>query len=422
MSGDTRHGTVVRCKVVARTEREPMPPVAYIRKSRVTSDRTVSWQVQEAAVRDLAAANGDPEPIILSDWSKSGRKGADGRPGYRRLLEMIESGEATAVYSYSLSRLSRSLSEFTRLVELATARGIPVRLHVERHLDISTATGRLIVNILGAVAQMEAEIAQERSREAIEARRVRGDTVGGIRYGRKPGEDVEAVVDAFRETGGYRATAKLLTARGVPTRAGKPWMAPTVRNILLRAAPELVPGRQVRGAKAATPYRLARLLRCPFDGRLLTAQTGSEGKPRYGCTHAYSVAGHGPRYVSESKLLPWMRAEAARLRTPDRIEILAKQDQTRVDLEARRSRIVDAWEAGTITRDDYMTRVAALDAKLAALDAERRIVDVPTIDWNRWEPREINRVLRALWEYVELGPDLVPVRAEWSVPEWRATG
>src|SRR5215210_2867264 len=133
-----------------------MTAVAYLRKSRVTTDRTVSWAVQEAAVRALATEDGHADVVILSDWNRSGRK-TDGRPGYRRLVDMIESGEATAVYSYSLARLSRSLAEFTRLVELATDHGIPVRLHVERHLDISTATGRLIVNILGAVAQMEAE-------------------------------------------------------------------------------------------------------------------------------------------------------------------------------------------------------------------------------------------------------------------------
>lgn len=396
-----------------------MPAVAYIRKSRVTSDRTVSWQVQEAAVRELAKASGDDDPIILSDWSKSGRK-VDGRPGYERLVQMIESGDATAVYAYSLSRLSRSMSDYSKLVELAAERNVPIRLHVERHLSIETATDRLIVNILASVAQMEAEIAQERARDAVEARRVRGDHVGGIRYGRKAGEDLDAVIDAFRETGGYRAAAQLLTKRAVPTRAGKPWMAPTVRNILLRAAPELVPPRTSRGAKAATPYRLARLLRCPFDDRLLTAQTTSEGTPRYGCTHAYSVKGHGARYISEAKLMPWVRAEVARLRTPDRVEILAGQDAKRADLDARRSRIVDAWEAGTITRDDYLARVAALDAKLGALEAERRIIDVPTIDWDRWEPQDVNRVLRAMWEYVELGKDLLPRRAEWTVPEWRA--
>ena len=120
--------------------------------------------MQEAAVRQLAAPTATPDLLILSDWNVCGRKGADARPGYRRLLEMIESGEATAIYSYSLSRLSRSLAEFTRLVEMAAAAGVPIRLNTEQGLNIDTATGRLVVNILGAIAQMEAEIAQERSR------------------------------------------------------------------------------------------------------------------------------------------------------------------------------------------------------------------------------------------------------------------
>src|SRR4051794_6364219 len=237
-----------------------MTAVAYLRKSRVTSERGVSWEVQEAAVRELATAHGDDELLVLSDWNRSGRKGANGRPGYARLVGMIDSGEAHAVYSYSLSRLSRSLSDFSGLVELATRKGIPVRLHVERHLDISTATGRLIVNILGAVAQMEAEIAQERSRDAIEARRVRGDRVGGIRYGSSGAEDLDAVIGAFQEAGSYNGAAKPLPARGVPPRLGRPWLAPTVRAILKRSAPDIIPPGQSRGAFAAPPFRLARLL------------------------------------------------------------------------------------------------------------------------------------------------------------------
>lgn len=392
-----------------------MPAVAYLRKSRVTSDRGVSWEVQEAAVRELAAANGDPDPLILSDWNRSGTKGADGRPGYRRVLEMIESGEATAVYSYSLSRLSRSLAEFSRLVELATERGIPVRLHVERHLDISTATGRLIVNILGAVAQMEAEIAQERSRDAIEARRVRGDRVGGIKYGRSGDESLEAVVSAFREAGTYNGAAKLLTARGVKTRLGRPWLAPTVRAILRDQAPDIIPTGQHRGASAAPPFRLARLLRCPYDGKLLTGQNGSEGTPRYGCVHAYSVVGHGPRYVSERQVIDWVKAEAGRLHTPERVEMIVDQDRKRADLDARRGRVQDMYEAGDLPRDDYRRRLATIDDALEVLDIERRVVSVPEIDWS-WDPADVNRILRAMWDYVEMGPDLRPVRAEWRVP------
>lgn len=396
-----------------------MPAVAYLRKSRVTSDRGISWEVQEAAVRELAAVHGDPDPLILSDWNRSGSKGADGRPGYRRVLEMIESGEATALYSYSLSRLSRSLAEFSRLVELATERGIPVRLHVERHLDISTATGRLIVNILGAVAQMEAEIAQERSRDAIEARRNRGDRVGGILYGKVPGEDLGAVVDAFRKAGSYNGAAKLLNASKVPTRLGRPWLAPTVRAILKRCAPDIIPPGQKRGAFAAPPFRLARLLRCPYDGKLLSGSMSSEGVPRYSCVHAYSVEGHGPRYISERKIIGWIQAEAGRLRTPERVEMLVDQDRKRADLEARRGRVLDMYEAGDYDRTEYRRRLSAIDGALETLDLERRIVAVPEIDWS-WDPADVNRVLRSLWEYVELCPDLHPIRAEWMVPAWRA--
>lgn len=395
-----------------------MPAIAYLRKSRVTSDRGVSWEVQEAAVRELAAAHGHTDVLILSDWNRSGTKGADGRPGYRRVLEMIESGEASAVYSYSLSRLSRSLSEFSRLVELATERGVPVRLHVERHLDISTATGRLIVNVLGAMAQMEAEIAQERSKDAIEARRTRGDRVGGIRYGATGSENLEAVVAAFRNAGTYNGAAKLLTAQGIPTRRGRPWLAPTVRAILMAQAPDIIPPRQKRGASAAPRFRLARLLRCPYDGKLMTGQTTSEGTPRYTCVHAYSVEGHGPRNINERKIIEWVKAEAARLHTPERVEMMVDQDRQRTGLEVRRGRVQDMYEQGDIDRPEYRRRLAALDDALEALDTERRIVAIPEIDWS-WDSADVNRILRSMWDHVELGPDLMPVSAEWMVPDWR---
>ena len=54
-------------------------PVAYIRKSRVIDEKAgVSWEVQEAKIRELAATYGDngARLLILSDWNLSGRKGA----------------------------------------------------------------------------------------------------------------------------------------------------------------------------------------------------------------------------------------------------------------------------------------------------------------------------------------------------------
>src|SRR5436305_698865 len=95
-----------------------MRAYAYLRKSSVRDPaREVSHEVQEAAVRQMAARCGDDEGlVILSDWDKSGRLGADKRPGYRALLDAIEDGRATAVYSYRLSRLARSIQESSRLI------------------------------------------------------------------------------------------------------------------------------------------------------------------------------------------------------------------------------------------------------------------------------------------------------------------
>src|SRR5205809_554496 len=128
-------------------------PVAYLRKSKVTSDRHVSWETQEAAVRALAARHGDEGTLtILSDWSKSGRLGADRRPGYARLVEQIEGDRVSVVYSYSLSRLSRSLPEFRKLVDLCVAHGTTIRMEADELPDITKASGTLVVSILGAVA------------------------------------------------------------------------------------------------------------------------------------------------------------------------------------------------------------------------------------------------------------------------------
>ena len=168
-----------------------MPAFAYLRKSSVRdAAREVGYQVQEASVRELARRHGDDETmVLLSDWDKSGRLGADKRPGYRALLDAIEAGRATAIYSYSLSRLARSVPELSRLIADCDAKGIPVRLDVDR-FDTSTASGRLLAHVLSSVAQFEADVASERVRGAIAASgEGRADRRGTRNYGEGDGED-----------------------------------------------------------------------------------------------------------------------------------------------------------------------------------------------------------------------------------------
>ncbi|MDA8203115.1 MAG: recombinase family protein [Chloroflexi bacterium] len=397
-------------------------PVGYLRKSRVTSDRTVSWEVQEDAIRKLAAEHGDGTALeLLSDWNKSGRRDGRGRPGYRRLVELIEADEVGALYSYSLSRLSRSLADFAKLVELCRAHGVEIHLAADRHLDFGTASGRGMVNVLASFAQMEAELAQERARDTVAVRRARGDRIGPTFYGERDGEDVSAVTEAFHEAGSVLGTARLLNARGVATRRGGLWSATSVRQILLRF--DLLPRRGRQGAKPAAPFLLYHLLRCRC-GRLLTGVRYRNGpNPNYvvyRCLQGRSDPAHGdPRSVPETRLLPWVMSEAARLRTPELVEVMEADAQRRAALAAERERVLDMYQAGLINQADRDRRLAGIAERQDALDNSRRVAEVPEVDWT-WPAEEINAVLRALWGSIELDEHMRPVRAAWLVPEWRA--
>lgn len=181
-------------------------PFVYLRKSSVRDPaRDTSPETQEREVRALADRRGDviADADMLADWDVSGRAQYTAkRTEYLRLVGAVQSGECSAVYSYSLSRLGRSTAELARLFDLCALRKVPVRLVVDS-VDTSTASGRLLANVLASVAQFEAEVASERILASFATRRARAikeglDPVEAVRssprYGEKDGEDTEAVL------------------------------------------------------------------------------------------------------------------------------------------------------------------------------------------------------------------------------------
>ena len=112
--------------------------------------------------------------------------------------------------------------------------------------------------------------------------------------------------------------------------------------------------------------------------------------------------------------------EAARLRVPEGI-VGADDAERRAELQARRERVADALIAGLIDKPRAIAEGGAINAELDRLDGAKLITTIPqAVDWTSWTPSALNEVLRSMWKYVELGPDLRPVRAEWLVPEWRS--
>lgn len=414
-----------------------MTAYAYLRKSAVHDPaREVSYEVQEAAVREMARRYGDEESLtLLSDWDKSGRLGADRRPGYRALLEAIESGRATAIYSYSLSRLARSVPELSRLIADCVQRGIPVRLDRD-HVDTSTASGMLLAHVLSAVAQFESDVASERVRGANAAKLVRGESLTTVPlYGDREGEDAAAVVAAFREAGSYSGAAKLLNARGIkPRNSRRGWWPSSVNVVIRRLLPD-VGRRREQGVRAGgTDFLFAGVLHCPTCGTRLTGARDRReilvkkrgtppvlgpGRVRYSCRLGTALP-HPRISVSEHLILPAIRAEADRLRAPSEVETEAADKAQRAELEQRRARVLDLFEAGHIDRADRERRLAAVHEALGKLADRQVIMAVPTLDWTR-PTAKVNAVIRALFESVDLDPvTFQPVAFTWTVPEWRS--
>jgi len=379
----------------------------------------------------MAARHGEAEGLVLlSDWDKSGRLGRDKRPGYDALWQAIETGRATSIYSYSMSRIARSVSELTRLFETCQGRNIPVRLEADV-VDTSTASGRMTATILASVAAFEADVAGERMKAAMQAKAARGERIGTKAfYGDKPGEDADAVLAAFREAGSYNGAARLLNEWGIKCRSSqRGWWASSVGHIVRRLDPSMI-GKTEQGVKAGkADFTLARLLHC---GTCTTTLTGKRdritpanptGRVRYSC-HCFAVP-HPRTGISETLIMPAIIAEIAHLRTPSQMATTEGDSAERAALEARRLNVLDMREAGQIDRAECDRRLAALTDALTKLDSRRVVLAVPPVsevDWSK-PPAVLNAFLRAMFERIDLDPETMqplPDGFAWTVPEWRA--
>ena len=118
--------------------------------------------------------------VVLPDrYDDGGFTGANmERPGLQRLIEDIDAGKVDCVVVYKVDRLSRSLLDFARLIELFDDKGISF-VSTTQQFNTATSLGRLVLNILLSFAQFEREMISERTRDKMGAARRKGKWVGG---------------------------------------------------------------------------------------------------------------------------------------------------------------------------------------------------------------------------------------------------
>ena len=134
---------------------------------------------REAAEAYILSQKHDGWTLVPTQYSDGGYTGANiERPGVRQLLADIEAGKVDCVVVYKVDRLSRSLIDFARMMELFEKRGVCF-VSVTQQFNTKSSLGRLTLNILLSFAQFEREIISERTRDKQVAARKKGKWTGG---------------------------------------------------------------------------------------------------------------------------------------------------------------------------------------------------------------------------------------------------
>lgn len=145
---------------------------AYCRVS--TADQTTDNQVGE-----IESAGFRLEPQRIVSEVVSGATAAAARPGFARLLDRLEAGDVMVVTK--LDRLGRNVIDIRQTVDGLAARGIRVHCLALGGADLTSAAGKMVMGVLGAVAEFERDLVVERTQAGLA--RAKGE---GKRLGRPP--------------------------------------------------------------------------------------------------------------------------------------------------------------------------------------------------------------------------------------------
>lgn len=376
--------------------------------------------------------------------------GNTNRPSLKRMLADVEDGRIDVVVVYKIDRLSRSLSDFAKMVDLFDARGVTF-VSVTQQFNTTTSMGRLMLNVLLSFAQFEREVTGERIRDKIAASKAKGMWMGGtppLGYDVKDRKlivnEAEAglVRDIFARYAETGSAAQLVRELQIEGHTTKVWVTqngrrhegkiidqqclftmlrnrlylgeithkgqsfpgqhePIVSTELWAAVHAFVDGRKQgpRTRYKKEPALLTGLLYAPDGQRMLPTYTQKKNGKRYhyyvpylekrqsaGATYDPTRPNIGP--------LPASEIEAA---------VLAQVHKALQEPEM----IVGVWQAGMALR-------------------ERQEIDEPTVlvamrqmseVWENLFPIEQNRIMRLLIERVQLHEDGLDII--WQDDSWQ---
>jgi site-specific DNA recombinase len=182
---------------------------------------------REACEAFIKSQAGEGWRLVKSAYDDGGLSGGTmERPALQRLLADINQGLIDVVVVYKVDRLTRSLTDFAKMVEVFDARGVSF-VAVTQQFNTTTSMGRLTLNVLLSFAQFEREVTGERIRDKIAASKQRGMWMGGLVplgydvtdrrlvVNESEAETVRKIFRRYLELGSVRLLMEDLNRRGI---------------------------------------------------------------------------------------------------------------------------------------------------------------------------------------------------------------
>jgi site-specific DNA recombinase len=182
----------------------------------------------EAYARSQQGEGWRPLPDHYDDGGWSG--GTIERPALQRLLADVETGRVDIIIVYKVDRLTRSLSDFARMVELFDRHAVSF-VSVTQAFNTTTSMGRLTLNVLLSFAQFEREVTGERIRDKVAASKAKGMWMGGypplgydpdgrtLAVNEPEAEKVRLIFERYLELKSVNAIARALDLEGIRSKA-----------------------------------------------------------------------------------------------------------------------------------------------------------------------------------------------------------
>jgi DNA invertase Pin-like site-specific DNA recombinase len=347
------------------------------------------------------------------------------RPALQHLLRDIEAGRVDIVVVYKIDRLSRSLMDFAKLVEVFDRNNVTF-VSVTQSFNTTTSMGRLTLNILLSFAQFEREVIGERIRDKFAASRRKGMWMGGyppLGYDVKDRKlvvnemeaaTVRMIFERYVLVGSATILARSLAAEGILTKRSRPvdrgylYILLNNRTYIgevthkgnsypgehraiiesplwnkVHAILKESPRQRAANTRRQTPAPLKGLLFGP-NGRALTPAHTRKGSKLYRYYVSTGVIKRGPE-ACVVRRVPAAEVEAAVI------------DQVRACLRTP-DIIVQTWK-----------QARHHDARITEAEVRDALVEFDAL-WNELFPAEQTRIVQLLVERVDVNPDGLTIR------------